>query len=110
RRFLDELSRLVTTALAKAHDTRNKAAVLDADSINANARVIAAVSRILPRVLDNYDRVRRDLRDSIGTLRRAGTATETGNIRRSLAVLEALKGMLAANPDFRRKSDFVGPD
>jgi hypothetical protein len=32
------------------------------------------------------------------------------DIHRSLATLNGLVGLLAANPDFRKKSDFVGPE
>lgn len=110
RRFLRELSRIVALALDKARDTLTHVASLGSDSINANARVMAAVSRLVPRVLENYERVRGNPRDADATARRGVTSTAVADIRRSLTVLEAFKELLVTNPDFRKKSDFVGPD
>lgn len=109
-RFLAELTQLVSSAISKASYVRSHAAILSADSINANARVISAVSRLMPRVVARYERSRGEIKESDGSTRLATLHARVADIRRSLATLDGLMGMLAANPDFRQKSDFVGPE
>jgi hypothetical protein len=109
-RYLDEVARVVNSAVDKATYVRSYVANLSPDTINANARVISAVSRLAPRLLRRYDRSRGDLKELDGTTRRLTMSPAVTDIRQSLAALNRLKGVLAANPDFRRKSEFVGPD
>ncbi len=109
-RFLSELTRIVSTALSKASYVRSHAASLPADSINASARVISAVSRLMPRVMTHYQRARGALRETDGSTRLVTMRSTVGDIQRSLAVLDKLMDVLAADPDFRKKSDFVGPE
>lgn len=110
QRFLAELARIVSSAISKATYVRSHAAVLSADTINANARVISAVSRLLPRVVSRFEHSRGELKESDRSVRATTVAARLADIRRSLAALDGLMGMLAANPDFRKKSDFVGPE
>ena len=110
QRFLGKIAKVVSSALGKATYTRSHVASLSPDSINANARVISAVSRLVPRIIERYDRVRGDIKETDGTTRRVTMSAELAGIQRSMAVLERLIGVLAADPDFRRKSEFVGPE
>ncbi|MEP6494465.1 MAG: hypothetical protein ABJF01_17405 [bacterium] len=110
QRFVGELTKIVGLALSKATYVRSHVARLSSDTINANARVISAVSRLMPRVLKRYDRARGDIKEADGTTRRAAMSAEVADIQRSLGALDKLIGVLAADPDFRRKSEFVGPD
>jgi len=110
QRFVGELTKIVGLALGKAAYVQSHVASLSSDTINANARVISAVSRLMPRVLKRYDRARGDIREPDGSTRRAAMSADVAEIHRSLAALGRLIGVLAADPDFRRKSEFVGPD
>jgi hypothetical protein len=109
-RFLGAISTIVTSALQRATDVRTHVTRLSSDSINGSARVISAVSRLVPRVLGHYERARIALKESDGTARVAAMQPRLGDIRRSLQVLNTIISSLAADPDFRRKSEFVGPD
>ena len=71
---------------------------------------MSAVARIVPRVILRYEHVRSDLRDTDGLTRGIAMASQIRAIRLSLDALGSAMGALAADPDFRRKSDLVGVD
>lgn len=99
-RFLGEMSKIVSTAVTKAHGLRRNVALLSSDSINGDARVITAVARLAPRVMRHYEQVRDTLPDVSGALRVRTVAPQLQSIRASLAVLGSLMGQLAVNADF----------
>ena len=110
QRFLGQLADVVSSALTKATHVRRYVRTLPADSINSDARVMSAVARIVPRVMLRYEHVRGDLRDTDGLTRGIAMASQIRAIRLSLDALGSAMGALAADPDFRRKSDLVGVD